>query len=111
MVPVFPGGTPLGKTEDVPDLQCPAVAVLLDDDGPAPPWLERLRVAERFTAREAGQVSALVEDGADLFRGETFVVAAPAAEIAAALRRRGMAGAAPVVVEVDSSGWRRVPAP
>ncbi|MFE7630915.1 hypothetical protein [Kocuria sp. NPDC057446] len=93
------------------DLQCPATAVLLDDAAPAPPWTARLRVAARFTARGAEDLDALVEDSADLFRGETFVVAAPAGDIEAALRRRGASGRAPVVVEVDSSGWRSVPVP
>lgn len=93
------------------DLQCPATAVLLDDAAPPPPWTARLRAAERFTARGAEDLVTLVEDSADLFRGETFVVAAPAGDIEAALRRRGMSGRAPVVVEVDSSGWRSVPVP
>jgi hypothetical protein len=95
----------------VTDLQCPATAVLLDDAAPPPPWTARLRVAERFAAHGAGDLVSLVEDTADLFRGETFVVAAPAGDIEAALRRRGVGGRAPVVVEVDSSGWRSVPAP
>lgn len=93
------------------DLQCPATAVLLDDGAPDPPWLDRLRVAERFTGSGPGGLVRLVEDTADLFRGETFVVAAPAADVASALRRRGVGGGVPVVVEVDSAGWRRVPAP
>lgn len=93
------------------DLQCPATAVLLDGDAPPPPWLDRLRVAERFTAGGAGELVELVEATADLFRGETFVVSAPADDVAAALRRLGVAGRAPVVVEVDSAGWRGVPHP
>ncbi|MHC5559563.1 hypothetical protein [Kocuria sp.] len=93
------------------DLQCPATAVLLDDAAASPAWLARLPVAERLTARGAREVVRLVEDTADLFRGETFVVAAPAEDVAAALRERGVGGRAPVVVEVDSAGWRRVPAP
>jgi hypothetical protein len=93
------------------DLQCPATAVLLDDTAPSPRWTARLRVAERFTARGAAELVSLVEDSADLFRGETFVVAAPASDIEAALRRQGVDGRAPVVVEVDSAGWRSVPAP
>lgn len=93
------------------DLQCPATAVLLDDAAPPPPWTARLRVAERFEAHGAEELLSLVEDSADLFRGETFVVAAPAGDIEGALRRRGVGGRAPVVVEVDSSGWRSVPAP
>lgn len=80
------------------DLQCPATAVLLDDAVPPPPWTARLRVAERFTARGAEELVSLVEDSADLFRGETFVVAAPAGDIEAALRRRSVRGRAPVVV-------------
>ena len=93
------------------DLQCPATAVLLDDAAPPPPWTARLRVAERFTARDEAELTALVEDSADLFRGETFVVTAPAGEIEEALRRRGVGGRAPAVVEVDSAGWRPRPAP
>lgn len=92
------------------DLQCPATAVLLDDAAPPPPWTARLRVAERFTARDEAELTALVEDAADLFRGETFVVAAPAGDIEEALRRRGVVGRAPAVVEVDSAGWRSRPA-
>lgn len=91
------------------DLQCPATAVLLDDTVPPPPWTARLRVAERFTVRGAEELASLVEDSADLFRGETFVVAAPAGDVEEALRLRGVGGRAPVVVEVDSSGWRPVP--
>ena len=93
------------------DLQCPATAVLLDEAGPPPPWTARLRVAERFTARGPEELTSLVDDSADLFRGETFVVTAPAGAIEAALRRRGVGGRAPVVVEVDSAGWRSVPTP
>ena len=93
------------------DLHCPATAVLLDQDAPPPPWCARLRVAARFRARGAAELTELVEDTADLFRGETFVVEAPAGDVVAALRQRGVGGGAPVVVEVDSSGWRRVPAP
>ena len=93
------------------DLQCPAVAVLLDDDDAAPAWISRLRVAERFTTSGAGELVELVEDTADLFRGETFVVTAPSAAIATALRARGVGGRAPAVVEVDSDGWRRIPGP
>ncbi|MFI7483583.1 hypothetical protein ACH9EU_14345 [Kocuria sp. M1R5S2] len=93
------------------DLQCPATAVLLDQDAPAPPCCARLRVAARLTARGAAELAELVEDTADLFRGETFVVSAPAADVDAALLRRGVGGGAPAVVEVDSAGWRRVPAP
>ena len=93
------------------DLQCPAVAALLDDDAAAPAWISRLRVAEWFTAHGADELVELVEDTADLFRGEVFVVTAPAGAIVAALRERAVGGRAPVVVEVDSGGWRRVPEP
>ncbi|MFI7580472.1 hypothetical protein ACH9DO_08385 [Kocuria sp. M1N1S27] len=93
------------------DLQCPATAVLLDDACPPPSWTARLRVAERFTVRGAEPLMSLVDDSADLFRGETFVVAAPAADVEEALRRRGVGGRAPVVVAVDSTGWQPVPAP
>jgi hypothetical protein len=93
------------------DLQCPATAVLLDDQVPPPPWLARLPVAASFQAREPGEVAALVNDSADLFRGETFVVRAPSADVLEVLRRRGLTGSVPAVVEVDSSGWKRVPLP
>ncbi|GGG63628.1 hypothetical protein GCM10011374_28850 [Kocuria dechangensis] len=93
------------------DLQCPATAVLLDDAVPPPAWLARLPVAERLGAHGAEELVRLVEDTADLFRGETFVVAAPAGDVAQALRERGLGGRAPAVVEVDSAGWRRVPPP
>ncbi|MFF0991011.1 hypothetical protein [Kocuria nitroreducens] len=93
------------------DLQCPATAVLLDGAAAPPLWTARLRVAERFTVRGAEELVSLVDDSADLFRGETFVVAAPAGDIEEALRLRGADGRAPVVVEVDSAGWRPVPAP
>jgi hypothetical protein len=95
----------------VSDLQCPATAVLLDDAAAPPPWLTRLPVAERLRAHDAGGLLRLVEDTADLFRGETFVVTAPAADVAQALRERGAGGGPPAVVEVDSAGWRRVPPP
>lgn len=93
------------------DLQCPATAVLVDGAAPPPPWLVRLPVAQRFTADGADELLRVVEDTADLFRGETFVVAAPAEDVVRVLRDRGVGGQAPVVVEIDSGGWRRVPAP
>ncbi|MBD7994329.1 hypothetical protein H9639_03335 [Arthrobacter sp. Sa2CUA1] len=93
------------------DLQCPATAVLLEDQVLPPPWLKRLPVAASFESPEPGTVDALVEDSADLFRGETFVVRAPLAELTEMLRRRGLAGAIPAILEVDSEGWRRIPLP
>ncbi|WP_341394911.1 hypothetical protein [Arthrobacter sp. G119Y2] len=93
------------------DLQCPAGAVLLGCGAPPPPWLARLRVAERFEATGWANVLSLVDETADLFRGETFVVAAPPADVVEALRRRGVAGRPPVLVEVDSGGWRLVTEP
>lgn len=93
------------------DLQCPATAVLLDGGAPPPPWLRRLRVADRFRTRGAGAVASLVDETADLFRGETFVVAAPPGDVAEALRRRGLAGEPPLIVRIDSGGWAVVPPP
>ncbi|MDN4611434.1 hypothetical protein [Arthrobacter burdickii] len=93
------------------DLQCPATAILLDNDAAPPSWLARLQLAGRFEARGPDAVVALVEETADLYRGEAFVVAAPPADIAQALRTRGTAGTAPIIVEIDSGGWRTVPAP
>jgi len=95
----------------VTDLQCPAVAVLLDESAPPPPWLDRLPVAERLAARGADEVVRLVADAADLFRGETLVAAAPAEDVGQALRQQGVGGRAPVVAEVDSAGGRRAPVP
>jgi hypothetical protein len=96
---------------DVADLQCPATAILLDDAAAPPPWLARLQVAGRFEAHGPDAVVALVEETADLYRGEAFVVAAPPADIAQALRTQGIPGTAPMIVEIDSGGWRTVPAP
>jgi hypothetical protein len=96
---------------DMADLQCPATAILLDAAAAPPPWLARLRVAGRFEARGPDTVVALVEETADLYRGEAFVVAAPLADLDGALRARGIGGGAPIVVEVDSGGWRTVPTP
>lgn len=93
------------------DLQCPATAVLVDDGSDRPSWLARLPVAASLDVREPCDVVALVEETADRFRGETFVVAAPAAAIIAALGRRDLRGTVPIVVEVDSEGWRAVPPP
>ncbi|MHA7284744.1 hypothetical protein ACX80I_00515 [Arthrobacter sp. MDT3-44] len=93
------------------DLQCPATAILLDAAAAPPPWLVRLQVAGRFEARGPGAIVALVEETADLYRGEAFVVTAPPADIARALRTQGIAGTAPIMVEIDSGGWRTVPAP
>ncbi|OUM39486.1 hypothetical protein [Arthrobacter sedimenti] len=93
------------------DLQCPATAILLDAAAAPPPWLARLQVAGRFEARGSDAVVALVEETADLCRGEVFVVAAPPADIDQALRTQGIAGTAPIVIDIDSDGWRAVPAP
>ena len=93
------------------DLQCPATAVLLEDQLPPPQWLGRLPVAGSFTASESDTVDALIEDSADLFRGETFVVRAPSVDLLRALRRHGLPAALPALLEVDSGGWRRVPLP
>lgn len=87
------------------DLQCPATAVLLAHGTPPPLWLARLPVAGRFAAEGGSAVLTLVTDTADLYRGETFTVSAPAADIAEALRRQGIVGHPPAVVAVDSSGW------
>lgn len=91
------------------DLQCPATVVLLADLAPPPLWLGRVRVAAEFEIQGIAAVIALVEDSADLFRGETFVVRAPSADLSAALRQWSIPAALPAVVEVDFSGWRVVP--
>ena len=88
------------------DLQCPATAVLLAAGSTAPSWLGRFRVAEEFEAHGPAALIALVEDSADLFRGETFVVRAPSEDLSEALRQMSIVAAPPAVVEVDSSGWR-----
>lgn len=93
------------------DLQCPATAVLVDDAGIPPSWLARLPIAGRFGCRGHEALVALVNATADLFRGETFVVAAPSPDIEEALRSQGVAAVVPLVIEVDSEGWRRVPPP
>lgn len=93
------------------DLQCPATAVLLDAAAAPPAWLSRLRVAGRFDAGGRVAVVALVEETADLYRGETFVVTAPGADVEDALRIRGVDAGVPVILEVDSAGWRPVPPP
>ena len=100
-----------GGGPDVADLQCPATAVLLDASAAPPEWLARLRIAGRFEARGAGALVTLVEETADLYRGEAFVVAASSRDIDRALRAQGIGGAAPLVVDVDSGGWRPVPHP
>ncbi|WP_104118859.1 hypothetical protein [Arthrobacter sp. B1805] len=92
------------------DLQCPATAVLLDEAADPPPWLKDLRIAGRFRARDSRSVVSLVDETADLYRGETFVVAAPSPAVEEALRYRGIDASAPLVIEIDSDGWRR-PAP
>lgn len=93
------------------DLQCPATAVLLPLGLPAPAWLVRLPVAGRFEARGCPHILSLVDETADLYRGETFVVTAPAVDLQEALHRRGILGLPPVTVEVDSGGWRLAPEP
>jgi hypothetical protein len=95
----------------VADLQCPATAVLVDVSAAPPGWLARLRIAGRFETRGAGAVVTLVQETADLYRGETFVVAAPSPDICQALRAQGIEGAVPIVIGVDSGGWRPVPQP
>ena len=91
------------------DLQCPATAILLDPGAEPPPWLGRRRIADRFELADPCDVANVVEETADRFRGETFLIAAPAEAIALALRRRGLQGGPPVVVDVDSEGWRLAP--
>lgn len=91
------------------DLQCPATAILLDAGTEPPPWLGRHRIAARFDLADPCDVSAVVEETADRFRGETFLVAAPAGAIALALRRWGLQGRAPLLVDVDSAGCRLAP--
>lgn len=91
------------------DLQCPATVILLDVHAQAPVWLSRFRVAAEFEAGEAAGLLRLVEESADLFRGETFVVRAPFEDTRDALRQRGIPSAPPAVVELDSGGWRLAP--
>lgn len=91
------------------DLQCPATAILLAAGAEPPSWLERRRVAARFDLTDPCDVSAAVEETADRFRGETFVVAAPSGAITLALRRWGLPGGPPLLVDVDSDGWRLAP--
>ncbi|WP_247826219.1 hypothetical protein [Arthrobacter antioxidans] len=91
------------------DLQCPATAILLDAGAEPPPWLGRHRLAARFDLADPCDVAAVVEETADRFRGETFAIAAPADAIALALRRRGLPGGPPLLVDVDSDGWRLAP--
>lgn len=93
------------------DLQCPATAVLLDAAAGPPTWLSRLRIAGRFDACGREAVVALVDETADLYRGEAFVVAASAEDLEAALRMRGVDAVAPSIIEVDSAGWHPVPPP
>ncbi len=92
------------------DLQCPATAVLLAAGAALPDWLARLPVAARFDLPADQDLAAFLEETADRFRGETFVVTAPTDAIARAVRRAGP-GPAPAVLEIDSDGWRPVPAP
>jgi hypothetical protein len=94
----------------VTDLQCPATAVLLDGAAAPPAWLTRLRIAGRFDAADRDIVT-VVDATADLYRGETFVVAAAAHDIEGALISRGLPPGVPAVIEVDSMGWRRTPLP
>lgn len=93
------------------DLQCPATVVLV-----APGVLARVGAAAIAAGENlAGTFDVNVADGAtlrqrvdelaDLYRGETIVVVAPADAIRTAL---GAGGAVdqPVAVAVDSTGWR-----
>ncbi|WP_434994166.1 hypothetical protein [Arthrobacter sp. Ld5] len=91
------------------DLQCPATAILLATGAEPPSWLERRRVAARVQLVDPCDVSSTVEETADCFRGETFVVEAPAEAIVLALRRRRLPGGPPLLVDVDSDGWRLTP--
>ncbi len=93
------------------DLQCPATAVLLDGAAASPAWLARLRIAGRFDAADREDILDVVDAEADLYRGETFVVAAAAHDIEEALISRGLPAGVPAVIEVDSAGWRRTPLP
>lgn len=93
------------------DLQCPATAILLETDAEPPVWLSRRRVAARFDLTDPCDVATVVEEAADLFRGETFVLAAPAEALARALLQQGLSGGPPLLVDVDSDGWRLPPRP
>lgn len=89
------------------DLQCPATAVLLDGKDPPPPWLERLRVAGWLEPDPGpAPLAGTIGDTADQYRGETFVVTATSADITAVLKEHRISAVPPVVLEVDSEGWR-----
>jgi hypothetical protein len=89
----------------VTDLQCAATAVLLAAGAGRPAWLARLPVAAWFDLPDGRDAAGFLEETADRFRGETFVLMASAETLTRALRVRGIQGAAPVVVEIDASGW------
>ncbi|WDF31912.1 hypothetical protein PTW37_08365 [Arthrobacter agilis] len=91
------------------DLQCPATAILLPEDGVLPSWLDRFRVAGRFSAPHDAGV--LIDEKSDEYRGEAFVVLAPMADLVLVLRSRGLPGDLPAVVEIDADGWRPVDRP
>jgi len=74
-----------------------------------PTWLGQLRIAGRFEAAEDFEEQ--IDDTADLYRGETFVVLAPADHLSRALRERGLPGVVPSIIEIDSGGWRTVALP
>ncbi|MDQ0734954.1 hypothetical protein [Arthrobacter agilis] len=87
------------------DLQCVATAVLLDAAAAPPAWLTRLPVAAWFDLQDTQDLTDLLEETADRFRGETFVVTASADAVTRALHRQAVEGTAPVVLEIDSEGW------
>jgi len=91
------------------DLQCPATAILLAAGAEPPAWLGRHRIAAEFDLADPCDVGTVVDETADGFRGETFVVTAPRAAIALALRRWGLQDGPPLAVDVDSEGWRLAP--
>ncbi|WP_105030288.1 hypothetical protein [Arthrobacter ruber] len=93
------------------DLQCAATAVLLAAGAGRPAWLARLPVAAWFDLPDERDAAGFLEETADRFRGETFVLTASAETLTRALRARGMQGPAPVAVEIDASGWHLVDHP
>ncbi|MHA7238641.1 hypothetical protein [Arthrobacter sp. TMS1-12-1] len=91
------------------DLQCPATAILLAAGAEPPAWLARHRIAATVDLTDPCDVTAVVDETADGFRGETFAVTAPLEAIALALRGWGLRGGPPLVVVIDSEGWRPAP--
>lgn len=88
------------------DLQCPATAVLVETGAADDAATDRRRIAARFELRADEDVAAFVGTTADEFRGEAFVVAAPAPSLVRALRLHRIRDDPPVAIDVDADGWR-----